>query len=375
MHSAPQRQDAGDPLTFDSGSRWSQKLYTCATAVKASIKTVSFNYNGTENLLKSLVITNITEKSYNDESTMPLWGVENTGNSYYENAISLIWGLVSSEYESNPNVSTVRQPSLYLPGYDGDSSTTDTANTLGFENLPGSDFYVGAMYPAYSVGGYSSSLEPSVDYSGNVNMAMWALWQNLTKSADTASLIPSLIWTDNAASAVVGTKGVLGPGNTAQRNLVPLAVTPTVSRIKYHWPFAIPALLVALLLLIITVLAITTALFHGAGFVRMRRHLQQISPGRIYTTFFYPEDAPMTLSSKDWSKQLGGKEIDLSGAYPMAPEATIMPPEKNARVMTYQCETSEENDRFLGSPGHVRDTSQGDIGGYGLAPPQPYPGT
>jgi hypothetical protein len=382
MHGVPQRQDDGDKLTFDSGSRWSQKLYTCASTVKATIKTVSFNYNGTDNLLKDLVVTNIEDKTYSNEKDMPLWGVENTGNAFQENEISLIWGLVSSAYENNPNVSTIRQPSLYLPGYDG-GVLSSGISTLGSQNLPGSDFYSGAMWTAYSVGqssGTLSSLTPQVDYSGEVNMAMWTRWQNLTISAETAGLIPSLVWTDNAAAAVVGTKGVLGPGNVAQHNLVPLQVTPTVSRIKYHWPFAIPALLAALLLVIITLLAFLTVCLRGAGIVRMQRHLKQISPGRIFTTFLYPEHGGSTIRSRDWSRQLGKRMIDLSGAYPMAGEMMEMvPPEKGVRVTEYQRSTSgevsaAEGEGLVSSPGHARETSQGDIGGYGFAQSQEYLG-
>jgi hypothetical protein len=340
---------------------------------------VSFNYNGTDDVLTSLKVVNITDKSYSDEKDMPLWGVENTGNKYYENDISLIWGLVSSAYEDNQNVSTVRQPSLYLPGYDAGVLASGNSN-LGFQNLPGSDFYQGAMYTAYSVGGNSPSTgTAAVDYSGEVNMAMWALWQNYTLSPERAAIIPNLIWTDNAAAAVVGTKGVLGPGNAATQNLVPLPVTPTNSVIKYHWPFAIPALLAVLLLILITLVAGVTVCFRGAGIGRMRLHLQQVSPGRIFTTFLYPEHGGMTVRSKDWNRQLGKKVIDISGAYPTAADAmTTFPPEKKVRVTAYprsaSDEVSAEGERFLGSPGHARETSQGDIGGYGFASPQQYLG-
>jgi len=376
MHGVPQRQDAGDGLTFDSGSRWSQKLYTCATAVKASIKTVTFNYNGTDGL-KSLAVTDITEKSYADGDSLPLWGVENTGNSYKEKEISLIWGLVSSKYENHPNVSTVRQPSLYLPGYNSGGLGSEMSS-LGSQNLPSSDFYSGAASTAYAVG--SSFSSAAVDYSGAVNMAMWARWQNLTSSPDTAALIPNLIWTDNAASAVVGTKGVLGPGNAAQHNVVPLAVTPTTTRIKYHWLFAIPAFLVVLLLIVITLFALLAVCFRGARIGRMRRHLQQTSPGRIFTTFLYPEHGAMSLRSKDWNRQLGNKVIDFSGASPVATEAPMgMPSEKGANITDAEHQRPGSDDdsatgeRYLGghSSGHAREASQGDIGGHGFATPQP----
>lgn len=332
MHGVPQRQDPGSPLIFETGSRWSQKLFTCATAVKATVKTVSFNYNGTDGLLSSLAITDIQDKVYPDEASMPLWGVENTGNRYYTEDLNLIWGLVSPTYENDANVSTVRQPSLYLPGWIDPSSASigDGESLQDFENLPGSDFAVGALETSYCVSDSVSC--GGIDYSGSTNMAMWVRWQNLAQSAETASLIPNLIFTDTAASAVVGTKGVLGPGNTAQQNDVPILVTPFVQKIRYHYPFAIPSLIVALILVLITLWAFGTACFSRGAIARMRQHLQQVSPGRIYTTFLYPRPDGLTMRSKDWSAQFGKKIVDLSGQFPKDADV-IQPPEKEARVM------------------------------------------
>lgn len=333
MHSVPKRQDPGTPLLFETGSQWSQKLYTCATAVKATIKTASFNYNGTDGFFPNLAITNIQDKVYPDEGSMPLWGVENTGNKYYMQDLNLIWGLVSPKYENDVNVSTVRQPSLYLPGWvnPDDVASIGGESLEDFENLPGSDFAVGALETSYCVSDSAFSC-PGIDYSGNTNITMWARWQNLTQSAETASLIPNLIFTDTAASAIVGTKGVLGPGNTAQQNDVPILVTPLTSKIRYHYPFAIPALAAALMLFLITLLALVTACFTGGGIARMRLHLQQASPGRIYTTFLYPKPDGLTMRSKDWSMQFGEKIVDLSGHFPKEADV-IQPPEKGGRIM------------------------------------------
>jgi hypothetical protein len=333
MHSVPQRQDPGSSLVFETGSQWSQKLYTCATAVKATIKTVSFNYNGTEGLISNLAITNIQDKVYQDEGSMPLWGVENTGNKYYMQDLNLIWGLVSQTYENDVNVSTVRQPSLYIPGWIDplDVSGIGGEALEDFENLPGSDFAVGALETSYCVSDAGLGCN-GIDYSGNTNMAMWVRWQNLTQSAETASLIPNLIFTDTAASAIVGTKGVLGPGNTAQQNDVPILVTPFTSKIQYHYAFATPALLAALMLALITLLALVTACFTGGGIARLRLRLQQVSPGRIYTTFLYSGPGGLTMTSKDWSMQFGKSIVDLSGQFPKDADA-IQPPEKGGRVM------------------------------------------
>jgi hypothetical protein len=135
---------------------------------------------------------------------------------------------------------------------------------------------------------------------------MLVRWQNLSKSAELVSQIPSLIWTDMAAAAVVGTKGVLGPGNTATQNIIPISVTPTISRVKYHWPYAVPALLAALFLFLITITVIITVLFGHNDIARLRLHLQMLAPGRIFTTLLNPEEHNgMTMKSKQWAKNAG----------------------------------------------------------------------
>lgn len=371
MYGAPQRQDTGSSLIFDSGSKWSQPLYTCASAVKATVKTVSLSYNGTEGLLENLNITSIQDKVYSDNQSLPLWGVENTGNAYLLEDLTLVWGLISDEYENNENVSAVRQKSLYLPGF----GVYGSISTIGFDNMPGSEALTGAMGIPYSVSAGGSLLNGQPDYSGASDMSMWVRWQNLSSSAELASLIPSLIWTDIAASAVVGTKGVLGPGNTATENQVPIMVTPTVMKIKYHYPYAIPALLTALVLVFVTIAAFTVVLFGHGSISRIRLHLQQLSAGRIYTTFLYPEPGIMAIKSKQWARAAGKKIIDLSGEFPMAGDETQMHAGgvgvSDQKLSGFQ-NVSGEQESFLNGMHNGMYRPEGALGGQELPPQQHY---
>ncbi|CZR56720.1 uncharacterized protein PAC_06609 [Phialocephala subalpina] len=344
MRAIPQRQDSGPSIIYESGSRWSQPLYTCATAAKATIKTVDFTYNGTDGL-KSLTVQSVKDKVYPTEDSKPIWGVENTGNAYLISNIDSIWGLVSPTWATSPNISTVRQESLYLPGY---GASTSGPLPITTQNLPASEFYATAVGGAYQIGDSSIA---STDYSGESNMAMWVRWQGLSKSAQTAALIPNLVFTDYAAAAVVGTKGVLGPGNTADRNLVNIQVTPTVQRIRYHYPFAIPAFIVLLGFLLMTAAAIVTLVFGDSGVAKMRRHLRQSATGRVLTTFLCPEESVLELKEKEWSKRFGKLEIDMSGECPNVGQQ-VSETRKEASVSEYERESSRErgteNAKFLG---------------------------
>jgi hypothetical protein len=76
-----------------------------------------------------------------------------------------------------------------------------------------------------------------------------------------------------AASIVVGTKGVLSQGNTATKNIVLILVTPTVIVIKYYYPYAILALLTALMLFLITAAAFSNIIFRISRFARLCLYL------------------------------------------------------------------------------------------------------
>jgi len=266
------------------------------------------------------------------------------------------------------------------------SLTTSRSPMDGVQNLPAIDAPIGGMTFAYCVGGMGSFTgntmcgadSESTEYSGSNNIAMWLRWQSLTKNAKSASLIPNLIWTDFMASAIVGTKGVLGPGNSAQKNIIPLLVTPTVLKIRYHYYYAIPAMLSLLLLVLITAMALVVTCFYGLGIARMRNNMRQISPGRIYTTFLFPSLGGMSMGSREWGHSVGKHQIDLSGDYPIALAHAMIIPDKYNQDHVYERSTGDESTsqevlmtRLPQVPSYVREDAQGDMG-YGFSQPQRY---
>ncbi|EGD88607.1 hypothetical protein H106_03340 [Trichophyton rubrum CBS 735.88] len=58
---AASRVDGGNPLFKEAGSKWRKPIYTCAGAVKSSVKTVSFVMNGTASL-ESLSVKKMEDK-------------------------------------------------------------------------------------------------------------------------------------------------------------------------------------------------------------------------------------------------------------------------------------------------------------------------
>ncbi|OBR09521.1 hypothetical protein CH63R_08286 [Colletotrichum higginsianum IMI 349063] len=317
MRGAPRRVDGGaSTALFENHSKWSSSLHSCAAAVRAVVKTVSFSVNGT-NGLDSLTVTSISPKEYANPDDTPLWGLEDSGLAM--DGISAVWGIISPEYATRPNISTVKQPAFHLPGYSDSlgGATLGGPNGILRYNIPGSDFASGVMETLFggptTDGGAMGTGWP-FDLVGAANMPVFKRWQALSDDPDRVPEIIKLIWTDVAASAVVGTKGVLGPRNAgAADETVRITVKPVGKRIKYRWAFGIPAFVLLLVMLGIAVALILAAVLKSSTVAVLRHRLQQVTVGRVLTTFLYPEHSNLLMSSKEWSRLNGDKAVDLGG--------------------------------------------------------------
>jgi len=300
-------------------------MYSCISTTKASIKTVSFRFNGTDDL-SGLKVTNLQSKTYADEASKPLWGVEKTDK--YIRDVDLLWGLVSGEGAKKLKVDTLRKESLYIPGYTG-------LTTISADNLAGTSFHRAALDAMYDI---PSAGSRQIDYTGATNLAMYRLWQDLSKDPSKAGKILDLVWTDVAANMVVGTRGLASAseGSSLQkrdgeqsspdnRNRMPL-VTNYVRRVQYRHVYGIPAFIV---LLLISVVLLLTALFVVLGRAspsHMRLFLEHTSAGRLLTGYTpvgqdyagyqgyqqgaYKKDEGM--STKDWVNGAGQQKFTLS---------------------------------------------------------------
>ncbi|KAF9441201.1 hypothetical protein P691DRAFT_766599 [Macrolepiota fuliginosa MF-IS2] len=81
----PQRTDNGNPQDYGLGSRWSQKIHSCASTTRASIQTVKFSTNSTTDL-QSLHITRTLS------GPNVLWATEKT--NFTITKFDVFWGRV-----------------------------------------------------------------------------------------------------------------------------------------------------------------------------------------------------------------------------------------------------------------------------------------
>ncbi|KAG8211256.1 hypothetical protein GTR04_1404 [Trichophyton interdigitale] len=316
QYGAPQRVGAGESLIFEPGSSWTVPIYSCVSTIKAVIKTVDFRFNGTEDNLSSLTVTGVREKEYPNEESKPLWAVEDTTMPLRD--VRSLWGLVTPEsVKGDKNISTVRKESLYLPG--GDSSSL---GSVDYQNLPGLNFHSDALGVAYGDG--ASDL--SENYNGKNQLALYRLWQELSRNASTVGKIKDLIWTDVALNAVTGTRSIspdgynkqaLGKrdgGQTGKANRIP--VTIYERRVHYKYGYGVVAFISLVLIAAVFSLLTLLCALRRTGFSKARKYLDETSVGRILAARTTGSPGIQRAPTNTWVKTAGKAPITLGSSQP-----------------------------------------------------------
>lgn len=309
------KQLPDDQYRMDPGTNWSQPLYACVSSIKASIKRVSFQLNGTASI-PNLAITNVQSKEY-DSDSMPIWGMENTGRRIDD--MSALWGLVSEESSRLPGLSVVRKPEFYLPASPSSLySAMQAQDAVAGANVP-----LAPLGLIFTTGGTSDS----PDYSGGTNWLLYTKWQELSARAESASKIVDLIWTDLVANALVSSKSVLS-GRAATNNSTPAVrrrdvpeqsmLVPAVrysASIGYDWNYAIPALVFLAMYIGLFALSLLMFCTRGLDLGILRFVLNQTSPGRAITTERYQASSDVDFARTSVWARVRGDEIVRVGKH------------------------------------------------------------
>ncbi|KAL4912048.1 hypothetical protein BDW62DRAFT_195508 [Aspergillus aurantiobrunneus] len=299
----PRRTDGTQAFLFNPGDELMMPIYTCASATRASLKTVHFNYNGTGQLA-GLSVDRIEEKAYNNDNSKPLWGVEITNLTLFD--ANPLWGFIQPSDADRPDLVSLRQESLLLPGFQRLLYGGAYSN---LQNLPGVDFHVHAMSMAYDI----SPASLSDLYSGVADLGVFARWQDLSRAADTTGKILDLVWTDVAANAIIGTRG----WHTHTHTEGPLSseagtvVRRFNRRVRYRWLYGIPAYLV---LACTAGTAVVSVLFYVTGratSATVRWYLNATSTGRVYGVLKTQDMAPVQLPTDEWVREVGVERLTI----------------------------------------------------------------
>jgi len=252
----PERTDGGDSKApAGVNSTWSQKLYVCASATRASIQRVEFSSNGTWDL-RSLRIT----RQPNNISV--LWAAEKA--TLLIRDLDIYWGHVADSYENDPSLSTIRSPSFYIP-----AGSTDIWNVVG-AGQP-STVPTSAWSLVHNTG-FGGTDRGTARYTGQDNYSLLRKFRLIIENDPVhgPAQISNLIWTDLVANNLVGSDT-----NTT------LLVTKHEPSVLYELKYGIPAALL---------LAFWLPCFLGGVFMfiigtlklsHIRYLLNDISAGRI----------------------------------------------------------------------------------------------
>ncbi|KAG0637146.1 hypothetical protein HOY80DRAFT_1085610 [Tuber brumale] len=296
------RTDGGDTgRMHDVGSNWSRPIYTCATAIKASVKVVTFSMNGTH-ILENLRVDKVVPKNYSSVSVMPVWAIENSGmdmNDSYP-----FWGIVDQKYKDAPQLWTIQREHLWLPS---------VYRTAALARIQPSDSLSLLTVPGQALG----MIRTNDDYSGKRNFALLSKWRKLSETQNSVALIPNLIWTDIVANNLVGTKSVPSAYGVTERDEQPSAGTLSVDtygkRITYRPVFAIPALTILVVWVTSLFLALLMLVASRVSLAAVQKLINHTSTGRSVTNLLYPETCAQSASTKIWVRGAGKKKIGFVG--------------------------------------------------------------
>lgn len=318
-------QNKQDALLMLPYSTWEQPVYTCASVTKATIKDVEFRYDAANaGGLSGLSIVNVTDKVYADKNSMPLWGVETVNFDLFD--FKQIWGLIAEDKANSPNLTTIRAPQLYLPGFHSTLVGTLTPGMVDSYYLPGHEGPSKALSEIYSI----SISNEAYDWSGKTNVAMFRKWQDYSLNAETVPKIFNLIWTDIAANIMMTPKSQISDKPDVQKrdtesanrsNLVPVYVSQR--HIQFRWLYAIPALATLLLFGLIIFGATMFSFFGKGGPDRIRHYLFHLSAGRLLGASQHPGACDKTAPTNVWISHVGRHPSDLQRPYAAVPGGAV----------------------------------------------------
>ncbi|KIW17682.1 hypothetical protein PV08_04877 [Exophiala spinifera] len=302
---------------------YQKNLYVCASAIRASVKTVTFLYNGTGARFENLEVVDIADKVYPNEKSKPLWAGEHS----YDKAMRFdpLWGIVDDSYENygfKEGFYTLRAEKFWLTATP--TPSLSFGDTDGFDALAAVSSFPRRLANLY---GFADALG-GPDYSGKNDYTMLERFQSLSHNQDDAAQIPNLIMTDGFAAGLVGTKTSIStkyvqwPASLAVDDTVqgyPSArVTAYRRALRYDIRYAIPALMVLSLLLpaLIWALAILVSTRHLLQ--TLKNLYNQTSTGRLATGILVPTPDKKEQSSRDWVK--GDGSLLLSFGHIKKPE-------------------------------------------------------
>lgn len=304
LYGTPRRSDGLQSPNWKPSTHWTQPLYACTTGISASVKQVAFVINATASL-SNLQVTDVQNKPYKDNASIPTWGLEDTGQQIGDTPP--LWGLVNDTYENATGLWTQRTEKFWLP-----PTSSLLSLAVYYDSLAGVHIF-GAIVNDMQTIVSKSGVFTSGDYTGGANFAMFRLWRDLSVQSSSASRIINLIFTDLLASATVGTKSAISStgssptGGVAGPNKIEITVFS--DQIQYNYPYGALAFLALAIWVASIAISIVLWARDRSLLTRMEQIINQTSTGRVLTSMINP--SLWTTKSSEWRERAGSGRIAL----------------------------------------------------------------
>jgi len=266
------RSDGKETKVKVDGIPYEQKLYTCASSVVASIKTVDLSINGSSDL-SSLRIEAIRD-AHQDEDNLPFWVSEKPSRARFLRNFNPLWGPVGSSAAAGvadgSDYDVFRGRKFYLPAASKNQIVNHAVDNFAVTHALQSAMNMVFQDAARPVGSFSA-----FDYSGATNFALNRKWSEMSATAEGTARIVNSIYTDIVASAVVSTRTRFG----GDGELGSAEVRIHESRIMYRdIRYAIPAFLALALLMVLLLINIIGFAFR---YIRISDIANWVAPWHI----------------------------------------------------------------------------------------------
>ncbi|KAI9290086.1 hypothetical protein BC943DRAFT_355912 [Umbelopsis sp. AD052] len=283
---APHSVDGSDMSILTANKVLEQPVYSCASTVQASIQRLDITMDTQTTSKTPYEQLQISRQS---TKTPILWAIELTDMTVQ--ADNPYWGPIEAGLVNDAYLYTQQSEYLLLPVGKSDFPSISAGN-VSFDqpDLQGSS--LPALIFTLMENLWLTQSETTVsrfDFTGKNDYGVLALWQELSKSADTAPQIVKYIWTNLMANNAVGT------GNFTQANVSPYGIG-----VNYKIPYAIPAVITLIYWATFICTSIYLLLRRKVTLNQVRNAINHTAIGRVVVNMINPS-ADSLARTKQWA--------------------------------------------------------------------------
>lgn len=320
----PRRIDGGSPQEEDSGSKWGASLHLCASAIKASVKTIRFAASTDRSFSDSISLDAIADKTYEGGAELPTWALEDWHFRNKSGARNVpLWGVVDKSHLGAQGFNFTQAESFYLPGVRPQLRTSATGKIRTLEvldSLAGAFAPFGTLSALFSIAMTGYGNKYAMKYDGSDSLSLMNTWNELSGHPRGSEDILKLVWTDIMASLTVGANSRPVPAGPGQQPPTG-EVTQMRRTITYDLRFAAAAILLLVLYLATAAAALTVCVSYAPLLWQLKHLLNDTAVGRSAAPAAF-EDARghARASTALWLRAVGHMRLRLGQEYlPLAP--------------------------------------------------------